>query len=229
MRYSMCFFPFVGIFVALFQWLWATVCGVLSFSDLLLGVGMAAVPIAVTGGIHIDGFLDTCDALSSHQSKERKLEILKDSHTGAFAILCFGLYFSFYVALASNIQYNTDILVILAGGHFLQRCLSGLSVATFSCAKQSGLVYTFADAAARKTVRIVLVVLAVFMFALMLWVSLYSLLLLTVAMFVFLYYYVMSKQQFGGITGDLAGYFLQLCEIFFLAALLVGQKMEVLG
>ena len=37
------------------------------------------------------------------------------------------------------------------------------------------------------------------------------------ALFVFLYYYRMSRKQFGGITGDLAGYFLQVCELAMLA------------
>lgn len=44
-------------------------------------------PGSVTGGIHLDGLLDTADALSSYKTKEEKLEILKDSHAGAFAII----------------------------------------------------------------------------------------------------------------------------------------------
>ena len=42
--------------------------------------------------------------------------------------------------------------------------------------------------------------------------------LLIIAGVVFGYYYRMSRKQFGGVTGDLAGYFLQICEL----ALLVG-------
>lgn len=45
------------------------------------------LPILLTGGIHMDGFMDTMDALHSYQDRERKLEILKDSHVGAFACL----------------------------------------------------------------------------------------------------------------------------------------------
>ena len=40
-----------------------------------------------------------------------------------------------------------------------------------------------------------------------------------VGLAVFFYYYQFSRKQFGGITGDLAGYFLQLCELFMLAVL----------
>ena len=51
------------------------------------------IPIIITGGIHLDGLLDTADALSSYKSMEEKLEILKDSHTGAFAIIVGGAWF----------------------------------------------------------------------------------------------------------------------------------------
>ncbi len=229
MRYVMCFFPLVGVFVALFQAGWFFLCTQLSLSALLLGVGMAAIPIAVTGGIHLDGLLDTFDALASHQSKERKLEILKDSHTGAFAIIGFGLYFAFYVALAANLTYNGNTFLLLGGVYLLERCLSGLSVASFPCAKNSGLVYAFSDGAAKKTVRIFLVVFALGVAAGMLMISPFALSLLGVSLLVFLYYYGMSMRQFGGITGDLAGYFLQLCEIFLLLTLLLLQKTGVMG
>ena len=46
------------------------------------GSGAVLLPLAYTGGIHMDGFCDTCDALASHQGRARKLEILKDSRVG---------------------------------------------------------------------------------------------------------------------------------------------------
>ena len=45
------------------------------------------------------------------------------------------------------------------------------------------------------------------------------------AIVVFIYYRIMSYRQFGGITGDLAGYFLQLCEMGSLLFLVVFQKI----
>ena len=52
-----------------------------------LAVILTVIPVFVTGGIHVDGLLDTSDALSSWQERTRRLEILKDSHAGAFAII----------------------------------------------------------------------------------------------------------------------------------------------
>ena len=63
----------------------------------------ALLPLLVTGGIHLDGFLDVADARSSHQSRARKLEILKDSHVGAFAVIAMGCYLLLYTALWSAV------------------------------------------------------------------------------------------------------------------------------
>ncbi len=46
------------------------------------------IPVLVTGGIHLDGLLDTADALSSWQTRERRLEILKDSPRGSICHHC---------------------------------------------------------------------------------------------------------------------------------------------
>jgi adenosylcobinamide-GDP ribazoletransferase len=42
--------------------------------------------VALSGALHIDGFVDCCDALLPPVSRERRLEILRDVHTGAFGI-----------------------------------------------------------------------------------------------------------------------------------------------
>ena len=97
MRYVMCFFPWIGAVIGLFfagVWNvkeWLASCGIY-YHELFYAAILTVLPIFVTGGIHMDGFLDTCDALSSWQEKERRLEILKDSHAGAFAILSCAVY-----------------------------------------------------------------------------------------------------------------------------------------
>ena len=48
-----------------------------------------AIPLMITGGFHVDGFMDTMDAFHSYQEKEQKLNILKDSHIGAFAAVSY--------------------------------------------------------------------------------------------------------------------------------------------
>ncbi|SDX04673.1 cobalamin-5'-phosphate synthase [Marininema mesophilum] len=43
--------------------------------------------VLVTGGLHLDGLMDTADGLGSHRDRERMLEIMKDSRTGAMGVL----------------------------------------------------------------------------------------------------------------------------------------------
>lgn len=87
MKYAMCFFPLVGAVIGGLMLLVRFLCGRFGFNTSVYAVVMTALPVLVSGGIHTDGFIDTADALSSYGDKEKKLEILKDPHTGAFAII----------------------------------------------------------------------------------------------------------------------------------------------
>ncbi len=87
MKYAMCFFPLVGVVLALLSglaWLVLTRLGLHAF---FISSWFTALPIVLTGGIHLDGYFDTQDALHSYAPKGRKLEILKDPHIGAFAAI----------------------------------------------------------------------------------------------------------------------------------------------
>ena len=86
-KYTLYAFPLVGIAVGVCELLWLWISQVLDLHTALTGAVLTALPIWVTGGIHLDGFCDVCDARASHQSRERKLEILKDSNVGAFAVI----------------------------------------------------------------------------------------------------------------------------------------------
>ena len=83
MRYALCAFPLVGVVCGA---LWC-ICGVLPLPAAARAAGFCLVPVWVTGGIHLDGYADTCDALSSYGDTAKKLEILKDPHCGAFAVI----------------------------------------------------------------------------------------------------------------------------------------------
>lgn len=96
MKYVMCFFPLIGAVIGLLNVSVVLGCNALGFRHFgqILPV---VIPILVTGGIHMDGFLDVVDARSSHKDRKKKLEILKDPHTGAFAIIGCGVYLVLYL------------------------------------------------------------------------------------------------------------------------------------
>ena len=181
-------------------------------------VVLTLIPVFITGGIHLDGFADTMDAKSSYGDREKKLEILKDPHTGAFAIISLCCYFLLCVGIFSEMR--TERLFAATLVFVFSRSLSGISVVTFQAAKNSGLLRTFQDGAQKRNVRIVLIF---WLFATVvgfyLTAGLCGVAAAVVGLAVSFYYYQFSRKQFGGITGDLAGYFLQLCELFMLAVL----------
>lgn len=51
----------------------------------------AAAPWLITGFMHLDGYMDVCDAVLSRRDLETRQRILKDSHCGAFAVICLAL------------------------------------------------------------------------------------------------------------------------------------------
>ena len=212
MRYVMLFFPWVGIVIGAVTRLWAWVadhfaCGLLCF--VLIGV---AIPLLLSGGIHVDGFLDTMDAFHSYQDKERKLEILQDPHIGAGSVI--GLVLYYLIDLAAYTQLSRrEMIALLAAGFYLSRILSGIGVVTLKCAKTEGLLYLFADKAQQRVVKTGLYVQLVLCAAFMLWQSLLAggvVLLGGIA--TFFYYRYRSYRELGGITGDTAGYFVTVCE-----------------
>ena len=85
MEYMMCFFPWIGGVIGLFFFGWAVLCEKFAVGNVCYALIGAAIPLMISGGFHVDGYMDTMDAFHSYQSREKKLEILKDSHIGAFA------------------------------------------------------------------------------------------------------------------------------------------------
>lgn len=230
LSYAMIFFPWVGAVIGgltygvFFLKEWCERKGVPA-SELTFTVLMVLLPVLVTGGIHMDGFLDTEDALHSYQPRERKLEILKDSHTGAFAVLSCGVYFLAYVGIYASL--TEESVRVAALGFVLSRILSGLSVVSFPQAREKGLSVTFSENARRRTVKIVLSIYLAVLCVLMVFLGgLSGVSAVCVAAGVFWYYHRMAVKQFGGVTGDLAGYFLQICEIWIAAAAVAGAAGE---
>ena len=131
---------------------------------MLLGAGVTLLPILVTGGIHMDGFCDTCDALASHGDREKKLAIMKDSNAGAFAVLGCACYLLFYLALASQWHTGGTWAFLMGLAMVLERALAGLSLCLMPCARNSGLARIFADGAAKKNTGIFLAFVGNFLF-----------------------------------------------------------------
>lgn len=224
MRYVLCFFPCIGAVIGLvmmgsFLLMKQLDCGVIFRAAVL-----TLIPVWITGGIHMDGFMDTMDAMSSFQTKDRRLEILKDSHIGAFAAMGISCYLLLFFAGASEIT-EIEQLLLLTAGLVISRAMSAMSFVTCESARKDGLQRTFADAMQRKAVMASSIVYLIFAYSLCAYIRIeWVLIMLAATIVLYVYYRRFSQKNFGGITGDLAGYYLQLQEIVYLLVIVVVNR-----
>lgn len=223
-RFSMCFFPLIGMVIGLLLWGGLWLCDVLAIGPMLRGAAGALIPIFVTGGIHMDGFMDTSDALASWQSMERRLEILKDSRVGAFAVLgCTG-YVLLHAALLSEAAAACGAM--LACVFVISRALSAWAMASFRSARPQGMLDAFSQAAQKRMLTISCAVYGAL--CVMVWMAAgiwLTLACIAAAALCVWYYRHMAYKHFGGVTGDLAGWFLQMTELALTAVIVLGGKL----
>lgn len=119
--------PVIGLEMGLIWWGLGALCRFLALTRLLTALVLAVYPFLVSGFLHLDGFLDVTDAVRSCRSLERRREILKDSHVGAFAVIgCCILMLTQFAAAAS--WADTLPLGILALVPVVSRVCSAFAV-----------------------------------------------------------------------------------------------------
>lgn len=146
------FFPLVGAilgsFYLLASWGLITVFGWANFVTTIL----VLLPIVLTGGLLLDGFMDTADGVFSARDRARKLEIMKDSRVGSFGVI------AFVALMLVNWTVLRDILPLAMPALFIMpvigRMAMVLVIAFFPYARKDGMGKIFADMADRKTVAI---------------------------------------------------------------------------
>ncbi|MBR0311307.1 MAG: adenosylcobinamide-GDP ribazoletransferase [Oscillospiraceae bacterium] len=229
MRYALAAFPLVGAVLGLAWWGVCALSAALALPDLLRGALLCALPALVTGGIHLDGYADSSDALASHASPARKQEILRDPHCGAFAVIRLCVYFIACFSLCCEAEPTPRVLWCVGAGFALSRALSGLLLTVLPIAGASSLAKAFADAAAKRRVRVLLGGIAALSAAAMLWLGgLTGAAMLCAAAIAVRRYVHTATREFGGTSGDLAGWFLVKAEFWMLAAVVAVQYVEKL-
>lgn len=224
-RYVLASFPLVGVLVGLVLVGWWGLCKWLSFDSILLAAGVTLLPLLLTGGIHLDGFCDTVDALSSHAAPEQKREILKDPHVGAFAIIGICAYLLAHFALATELVGDSRSIVILFLIPAMSRAVAGY-VSVSGASAGEGLLASMRGAApdtsAKHALTVWFVVLAVAMLAISPFAGLF------VGLAAALCGWLVSRmaaREFGGMSGDLSGFLVQAGELSMLAALILTQRV----
>lgn len=225
MRFILAWLPVVGLLVGAFTALWWLVAEALGFGTVLKAAGVTLVPLAVTGGFHLDGFADVIDAQASNAEPSRKREILKDSHIGAFAAMGVAAYVVAYFAIATELPAGWRVAALLACLHVMSRCGSGFASTLFFGNGTSGTLTTFRDSAdVRLTVGVVVAFFIVAGVCALAIEPLCGLLMIVAEVLMLVWLNWFAHKNFGGMSGDIAGFFLQACELVMLVCIVLGAK-----
>ena len=131
---SVRYFPLIGLVLGIIYAAFAAL--LLSFlpqNGILLPHHVVAailliLPILLTGGLHCDGFMDTMDGLFSGRSRERMLEIMKDSRVGANGVFAFVLLMIFDWSILLDLLQSAWLFPALCPGRAVQLFGHGLNI-----------------------------------------------------------------------------------------------------
>ena len=216
MAHSLACFPFVGAVIGAFICLISIPSQMRELPATVRIMMTMLAPLLITGGFHLDGFMDTEDALRSFAKRDRKLEIMKDPHIGAFAAIgllrCMLIFAcsETYILLHEPCRWET--VMILASVFVISRCLCALTSLLFQKARKDGMLYA-ETAGSNQGVTVFLFILLFLCSAWILYLDVIcgAAVLGAIGLYTIFYRY-RSYREFGGVTGDTAGHFLVSSE-----------------
>lgn len=212
-------FPLLGLFQGcIYASLYYVLVEFTPFSNLAAAFLLWIVTILLTGGIHLDGWMDASDAYFSYSDQPKRLEIMKDPRTGAFGVISvivlLSSRFLFIYEITENVQVVSYLMI--AAIPFLSKSVMGVLLLSVKSAKNEGLGVLFQGAATIKVLWIYPIYMAVIL-ALMAFVDngffLLSI-LIVIASVSFLVCRRKAVSWFGGITGDVLGAAVEGTELF---------------
>jgi len=202
------YFPVVGIIIGLIlvglSWLFELFLPS-SVANVLLVVSL----VVISGALHLDGFVDTCDGIAGHKTPEERWQVMHDSRAGAFGIIgaCCLLLVK-YVSL--NSVPATLLMATLALMPMISRWAMVYAIFTYSYAKPSGLGKVFKQGTNwRWFVMATLITLVVA-------IVLAQLMGLAIMLGIWIIVMVMAtylKRKFSGLTGDTYGAINEVAEV----------------
>ena len=214
-------FPLIGGIIGALWWGFAEIM-IFSGIHITLAAAAAAVfPFLVTGFLHLEGYMDTSDAVLSRRPIEDKLRILKDPHTGAFAVIMIAVLFILWYAAVSVVIESGKYLVLLVIIPIVSRCCSALSILCLKTLAQSSYANMFRKNSGTAH-KVFIIIIAVFSITLAFFIAgFYGLVVSALVITGFIAAMAWAYNDLKGVSGDLAGFALVIGELCGLAAMAV--------
>ncbi len=223
MRFVAACMPLVGVPLGALVAAW---CGILAHagaSPLLIALGPALIPVAFSGGIHLDGFADVIDAQSSCADQTRKREILKDPRIGAFAAMGVAAYLLASFAFAGQIAFDARTSALAGLVCVMSRATTGFAVASFPRSPEQGMLARERDFAAPSSKPILAALIAAAAASAIVLSPVAGSLATAASLLLLAHTKRFAEKNFGGMSGDIAGFHLCLCELICLACIAFSQ------
>lgn len=227
MEHVITFLPLVGAVIGGICYAAVRLSILFELPCMVITLILTLVPIFVTGGFHLDGFMDVQDAIKSYQSKEKKLEIMKDPHIGAFAIISLvglgliwicSLYYVVYKALQTGCYKTVYIYAIVFA---FVRGICGITCVKIQNAKKDSMLNMESGRAGNGDF-IFLIFESLAAILLMGFIKTIAAPICTAVILLYTFYYKrFCDKTFGGITGDTSGYFVVTGECLLTVALAI--------
>ncbi|MFV0516361.1 MAG: adenosylcobinamide-GDP ribazoletransferase [Aminipila sp.] len=219
-RLQLVFFPLIGIMMGIIWYFLYKGMMLLGLPVPIQSAILTVYPFIISGFIHLDGFMDCCDAILSRRDLEERQRILKDSHVGAFSVISVVILFMmFYSAIWSEMGDLNGLdpvgkgpfscLIIIP---FLTRACSAFGVLKFVPIGHSQYKASY-DKDINKEYLIILTLLLGIPLVLLA-IGRYWMPLLVAVITIASHFIVMwhGRKQLGGMSGDIAGYALTIAE-----------------
>lgn len=181
-------------------------------STLIIGFILMLGYIMITGALHLDGLSDTCDGLFSGRSKERVIEIMKDSRVGAFGVLSLVIIVVGYVIFLGQ----SNLLMIVAFPIVGKTTLHIASKSSYYC-KEAGMGKAFVENGGTKSCLIVATVINLILMVIMGVKHEYTTIIGIIITYIIAYFIIKNiEKKIDGISGDILGFIAEISQIIFL-------------
>ncbi len=136
---SMRAFPIVGVLVGAVGWVSFALARALGLDDAIAALLTLLVTILLTGALHEDGLADTADGFGGGEDREARLAIMRDSRSGAFAILALILSLGLRGAALAALGAAGSVGPALIAAHTVSRAALPLLMRFLEPARSDGL------------------------------------------------------------------------------------------
>ena len=214
MKAAVRYYPFVGALIGLIA------AGVFWLAQILFPVAIAvilsvAATLLITGAFHEDGLADTFDGIGGGQTRERSLEIMRDSRIGVYGMAALAIVLALKVAALSSLPI-VYVCAVLVAGHGLSRFSSIMVIATSNYVRDEGtgkpVAGEISELSLSITIFLAVAIICLWWFFLPLAAAAAGLGALAIGHFGIRFLF---EKKLGGYTGDTLGAVQQVSEVAF--------------